>query len=322
MTEVEWLASDDPGRMLGYMDVSALDARWVNHPGSKWMNRKLRLFAAACCRQVWHLLTDDAPCPDCWRNAVWKPLKCRTCGGTGRVNRSRRAVEVAEWFADGEVNEAIRSSEHQRVWNVGHGASNVLVGDDVLRKMPPGRPNPWGRLLEDCGTPAVQAAILRDLVGNPFRPVRLSSRSNCRKGCRRPPDRANDFLPRVCPDCGNYWECPWLTPTVIGIARAIYNERTQDHPILADALEDAGCTDEAILRHLRGWESEPGRWLKCRRCKVVYAYTNKYSNCESPGCEYEPYDGVVKWRSLRGPHVRGCWVVDLMLGKEGRREST
>jgi hypothetical protein len=40
--------------------------------------------------------------------------------------------------------------------------------------------------------------------------------------------------------------------------------------ILADALEEAGCTDAAILSHLRG----------------------------------------------PGPHVRGCWVVDLLLGKE------
>jgi hypothetical protein len=41
-------------------------------------------------------------------------------------------------------------------------------------------------------------------------------------------------------------------------------------PILADALEEAGCTDQLILDHLR-----------------------------SPG-----------------PHVRGCWPVDLILAKE------
>ena len=62
----------------------------------------------------------------------------------------------------------------------------------------------------------------------------------------------------------------WLTSTVLGLARAIYADRAFDRlPILADALEDAGCDDADVLAHCRG----------------------------------------------DGPHVRGCWVVDLVLGK-------
>jgi hypothetical protein len=58
---------------------------------------------------------------------------------------------------------------------------------------------------------------------------------------------------------------------VTNLARTIYAERTFDHlPILADALEDAGCTEADLLSHLR-----------------------------SPG-----------------PHVRGCWSLDLVLGRE------
>jgi hypothetical protein len=54
------------------------------------------------------------------------------------------------------------------------------------------------------------------------------------------------------------------------LAQAIYNDRAPDRlPILADALEEAGCSDAAILGHCRG----------------------------------------------PGPHIRGCWVVDLILGK-------
>jgi hypothetical protein len=59
--------------------------------------------------------------------------------------------------------------------------------------------------------------------------------------------------------------------TVATLTRSIYAERAFGRlPILADALEEAGCTDTEILSH-----------------------------CRNPG-----------------PHVRGCWVVDLLLGKE------
>src|SRR5262249_36749153 len=82
-----------------------------------------------------------------------------------------------------------------------------------------------------------QTTILHD-VCNPFRPVTIGP--------------------------------PPLTPTVVTLAQSIYEERSFDSlPILADALEEAGCTDADILAHCRG----------------------------------------------PGPHVRGCWVVDAILGK-------
>jgi hypothetical protein len=62
----------------------------------------------------------------------------------------------------------------------------------------------------------------------------------------------------------------WDGGTVPKLAAAIYDERAFDRlPVLADALEDAGCTDAGILGHCRSG----------------------------------------------GGHVRGCWVVDLVLGK-------
>lgn len=72
----------------------------------------------------------------------------------------------------------------------------------------------------------------------------------------------------------------WNNGTVRKIAQAIYAEHTLGHlPILADALEEAGCTDPEILGH-------------CRDVEVL-------AHCHGPG-----------------PHSRGCWVVDLLLGKE------
>jgi hypothetical protein len=82
------------------------------------------------------------------------------------------------------------------------------------------------------------ADILRDIFGNPFRPVSVDT--------------------------------AWLTSTVIALARQMYDSRDfSGMPILADALQDAGCETAAILDHCRG----------------------------------------------SGPHCRGCWLMDLLLGK-------
>jgi hypothetical protein len=83
-----------------------------------------------------------------------------------------------------------------------------------------------------------QSQLIRCIFGNPFRPVA--------------------FAPE------------WRTPTAVALADAIYADRAFDRlPVLADALEEAGCDNLEVLAHCRG----------------------------------------------PGPHARGCWVVDLILGK-------
>ncbi|HJT77523.1 MAG TPA: hypothetical protein VJ739_10020, partial [Gemmataceae bacterium] len=79
---------------------------------------------------------------------------------------------------------------------------------------------------------AAQAALLRDLFGNPFRPP-----------------------PALGP--------AWRGGAVPRLARAVYDERAFDRlPLLADALERAGCTDTAVLAHARGaGEHARGCWL-------------------------------------------------------------
>jgi hypothetical protein len=75
-----------------------------------------------------------------------------------------------------------------------------------------------------------QCALLDDIFGNPFRPVAF--------------------------------DAAWRTPTVAAIARAIYQERRfADLPILADALEESGCSHSEILAHLRsGGDHVRGCW--------------------------------------------------------------
>jgi hypothetical protein len=86
---------------------------------------------------------------------------------------------------------------------------------------------------------AIICDLLRDVFGNPFREVKFDKR--------------------------------WKTDTAVSLAKQMYESREfGTMPILADALQDAGCDSDDILSH-------------CRDAKQV--------------------------------HVRGCWVVDLVLGK-------
>ena len=262
MTEHDWLTSADPAAMLG---VATARAGVSGHPQryefvKAISDRKLRLFACACCRQVW----DGAPCPTCkgttWIRSTYPdgtydddPCSC----GTGRVGgltdpRSRRAVEVAERYADGDEHlshtgllTARRQAEAEDGWVWCATCPDIAVG---LRQTMYGNNHPNSGF-GPAVPPSVQAALLRDIFGNPWRPEE--------KGI------SSDVL-------------EWNDGTVPRIAKAIY-ERAEcvNMPILHDALLDAGCEDEDVLAH-------------CRNA---------------------------------GPHVRGCWTLDLILGKSERRKS-
>ena len=170
---------------------------------SRASDRRLRLFACAVCRQVWGRLTD---------------------------RRSRRAVEVAEQYADGEARRrAMRraqlamevhveaSPEECRAWDCCEPDAAAAVAHCL-------RPYP-------ILAPAVQVTLLRDIFGDPFRPSPL-------------------LPPAV---------LAWNDGTVRRIAEAVYEERqlpagtldTARLAILADALLDAGYEDEELLAHCR-----------------------------------------------------------------------
>jgi hypothetical protein len=209
VTETEWLAARNPLKLLTHArpTLRAREGR-----------RKFRLFAVGCARRIWPALRQVA---------------------------QRRAVEVAEQFADGQVT-------LDELWNAWTKARQSFPGT--------GRPPLADLLFSVCNsetweavktwrlassgefdavrgnTPAEEkrqlAGLARCVFGNPFRPV--------------------EFAPS------------WRTGTAVALAEQMYESRDFGAmPILADALQEAGCDSEALLSHCR----EPGP--HARGCWVV-----------------------------------------------------
>jgi hypothetical protein len=185
---------------------------------SRASERKLRLFACGCCRRIWHKLRDA---------------------------RSRRAVEVGELYADAATDAAALSAA---LWDAGRVLSELqrlvqrrparlrdwqVVGVPVICARLPAWPNQeWAvgealvnsMLQIEPDQSSILVGSIRCLFGNPFNQVTVAP--------------------------------AWLSPTVVSLARAIYDDRAFDRlPILADALEDAGCNNADLLNHLR----QPGQ---------------------------------------------------------------
>jgi hypothetical protein len=180
-------------------------------------------------------------------------------------------IALVEQYADGLVareqlsrvyrcREAEAFEEHLALQNQGLGSrrrsrQTALIFAAVHAAMPE---EAWCAAISGMATATAagkrseiwpqQCAILRDIFGNPFQPV-----------------------PRVNPA----W-LTWREGTVARIAQALYEQRSFDQlPILADALQDAGCENVVFLNHCR----------------------------------------------LPGLHVRGCWLLDLLLGKNDSSQS-
>jgi hypothetical protein len=275
VTEAEWLASADPGPMLTFLTgrikrrkegpFTSLRNWWLRTP-AKAADRKPRLFACTCCRRVWHLLTDErgravVAAAEQYADgrmtakelaalraaaAVSTPQLFKTTqtsaasvlfaadqpsdwyGGFEAATRSAEAAtlaaEAASLAAAGRCAEsAIRAAEAA---GKAAQAAALRAGDLKTSK----RAAAGARVREQTA----QAALLRDLFGNPFRPVTVQPA----------------------------W-LTWNSATVPKIAQAIYDEQTFDRmPILADALEEAGCTEQSMLDHCRsGGEHVRGCWV-------------------------------------------------------------
>jgi hypothetical protein len=238
MTEAEWVICANPEQMLEAVQGLASP-------------RKLRLFQVVCVRRVWRYVTSpgsraivelveraaDGSVPDAEVSALPYDWLTDDCGGPGPAERHAYMVagHVGYSLLGPRHGSEFLSDDWRDAKSAAEGAATVVAEaarlPDTVEHLSAYR-GLWS------AEAMAQADLLRELFGNPFRPVA--------------------FDPR------------WRTADVMGLAVGIYEERAFDRlPLLADALLDAGCNHDDILSH----------------------------------CRHE------------GPHVRGCWVVDLVLDK-------
>jgi hypothetical protein len=202
---------------------------WLQESGAA-SDRKLRLLAVACCRRLTHLMDDSG---------LWS------------------ALTIAERFADGSADDQTRETCFEDTFDrwcqgwfdVPEAVVTTLASKDdvdhcrfdccrVLRCVADAVASKrihWGYTGENPGVHAAERAahcrLIRCIFGNPFRALVVDPR--------------------------------WLTPEVVGLARAIDEERAFDRmPALADALEAADCNHRGILQHCRSQtEHARGCWV-------------------------------------------------------------
>lgn len=210
MNEQDWLTCTDPTPLLDFLH-------------GKTSSRKLRLFAVSSYRTIWHRITD----------------------GT-----SRRAIEVAERFADCLASRRELATAHASAYfTYLNSYANSIFAYAVADEDAAHAATIAVRDVAVVRSVNELAALVRDVIANPFRPLPLLDRAIL----------------------------AWSSGTIPRLAQALCDDRhlptgtldAERLAILADALEDAGLTDAEFLEHLR----KPG------------------------------------------PHYRGCWPVDLLLGR-------
>jgi hypothetical protein len=219
MDEKQWERCSDPGPMWGHLEAKA-DAR------------KLRLFACACARRIWDLLTDR------WSREVIETAERYADGQASRaaLDRARLAARKARNRIKGDKTAADiaqycgAANVQEAVWNV----ADVMVSLAVWQQARESPAATRKGFRAETTEMKRQCDLLRELFGNPFRRVRVPAA----------------------------W-LTWNDRTIPRLARAIYEERAFDRlPILADALEEAGCDNKDILRHCRGQQEHvPGCWI-------------------------------------------------------------
>jgi hypothetical protein len=221
LDEHEWLTGTDPDRMLAFLLSGQVPLRAPY--------RKLRVLACAFCRRIEDLLVDE-------RSRLAVDVSERFVDGLATEEELQRAHKAATEAAEDFVNRSSTSNVY------GGGAfslpkATALSARAAAEATAPLKPEAavstafeaaiergatmdgtaWA--VQALGVPA-RLSLIRDVFGNPFQPVQFSPQ--------------------------------WRSEDVVAIARAISEDRSFEQlPILADALQDAGCDSEELLEHCR-----------------------------------------------------------------------
>lgn len=239
MTEARWYECRDPVAALHFLE-------------GRTSERKRRLFAVACCRRIEHLITQFK---GAFRAVV---LGERIANGEQPTEEACGLVSQLQgsafWLIDGYRQE----KENNVLWNAACAAASCVSGVG---------PRPIWSWPTNLNNAALHAASA----------VAHAARRNDRDPVNRAAQAVEAAAQMQFIDCifGNpFYDCAfnpaWRTDTAVAVARQMYDARDfAAMPVLADALQDAGCDSAGVLAHCRG----------------------------------------------DGPHVRGCWVVDLVTAR-------
>jgi hypothetical protein len=248
MTEAEWLACTNLNRMVSYLRETQV----------KVSERQLRLFACANCRRIWRLLQHDqtrfaVETAESYSDAMTSESELTAIRLSIANMDSRLFVYGKERACTTAIEALIIAPTHFRnIFQLVRAADKArnAVADNAIDSEDDrfDTKGSWGRVR--AAERKSQCVVLRDIIGNPFRPIK--------------PDP--------------HW-LAWNDGAISKVAAAAYDERElpsghldkQRLAVLGDMLEEAGCRDTELLSHLRRPDAA---------------------------------------------HVRGCFVVDLLLGKE------
>ena len=146
-----------------------------------------------------------------------------------------------------------------------------------------------------------RCSLIRSIVGNPFRPIQIIPAEEPGIWEMLP------ILARAAKE-NNYFCEIWRTPAVLGLAQTIYDERDWGlFPILHDALDDAGCTNETILHHCQGEFPCVGNGNTERVGNDHIDHFDKYF-CDCDGTGWIKETPLIR--------ARGDWLLDIIFQKE------